>query len=232
MFLWTAFMIGLVGSLHCIGMCGPIALAIPYQAETKIKTLGNILLYNSGRIITYGLIGVLPAVFGLAISLAGMQKNISIILGILLIIAAIFSIPLDQRTNVIPGINKIYPWVATQMKSFISEKRKSAFFITGLLNGFLPCGMVYMAIMGAITQTTIANAFFYMLLFGLGTVPLMILMGVSGQLMNITWRRKLQKIIPVVMIGIGMLMIMRGIAIDLPPRFEPLIEMGLMPMCH
>ena len=232
MFLWTAFMIGLVGSLHCIGMCGPIALAIPYQASTKIKTLVNILLYNSGRIITYGLIGVLPAIFGLALSLAGMQKNMSIVLGAILIIAAVFSIPLDQRTNAIPGINKIYPWAATKMKSFISKKSKSAFFITGLLNGFLPCGMVYMAVMGAITQTSMTNAFFYMLLFGLGTVPLMLIMGVSGQFINLTWRRKLQSVIPVFMIGIGILMIMRGITIDLPPRLEPLIEMGLMPMCH
>ena len=232
MFLWTAFMIGLVGSLHCIGMCGPIALAIPYQANTKVQTLGNILLYNSGRIITYGLIGILPAIFGLALSLSGMQKNMSIVLGAMLIIAAAFSIPLDQRTHAIPGINKIYLWAATKMKSFISQKNKAAFFITGLLNGFLPCGMVYMAVMGAITQTSMANAFFYMILFGMGTVPLMLMIGVSGQFINLTWRRKLQSVIPVFMIGIGILMIMRGITIDLPPRLEPLIEMGLMPMCH
>lgn len=232
MFLWTAFMIGLVGSLHCIGMCGPIALAIPYQAPTKIKTLGNILLYNSGRIITYGLIGVLPAIFGLALTLSGMQKNMSIILGAFLIIAAIFSIPLDQRTNAIPGINRVYPWVASKMKSFISKRTKSAFFITGILNGFLPCGMVYMAVMGAITQTSMANAFLYMMLFGVGTVPLMMLMGVSGQLISMTWRRKVRRVIPVFMIGIGILMIMRGVTIDLPPHLEPLIEMGLMPMCH
>lgn len=232
MFLWTAFIIGLVGSLHCIGMCGPIALAIPYQASTKTRTVGNILLYNTGRIITYGLIGVMPAIFGLALSLSGIQKYMSIILGLFLIIAALFSIPLDQRTTAIPGVNKVYLWVANKMKSFISKKNKSAFFITGLLNGLLPCGMVYMAVMGAITQTNMTNAFLYMLLFGLGTVPLMLLMGLSGQFINLTWRRKLQRIIPVFMIGIGILMMMRGITIDLPPRLEPLIDMGLMPMCH
>ena len=232
MFLWTAFMIGLVGSFHCVGMCGPIALAIPYQDKTKISTAVNILLYNLGRIMTYGIIGIIPGIFGLALSITGLQKNMSIILGITLLVAAIFAIPLDQRTGAIPGLSRIYPWVASRMKRVITRKEKSAFLTTGILNGFLPCGMVYMAIMGAITQSSLLHAYLYMVLFGVGTIPLMLFLGVTGQLISLKWRRSLQRIIPIFMAGIGILMILRGITVDLPPRFEPLIDMGILPMCH
>ena len=92
MILWSAFLVGIVGSMHCVGMCGPIALALPYQSSTKLGQVANILLYNFGRILTYAALGILIGFFGKTFAIAGMQVYVSIGLGILLLLIAIFTI--------------------------------------------------------------------------------------------------------------------------------------------
>ena len=78
--LWTALVLGLAGSFHCIGMCGPIAFVIPVDRSSKSRMIFQIFLYNLGRIITYSLIGVLFGLIGKGLYLAGFQQRLSILI--------------------------------------------------------------------------------------------------------------------------------------------------------
>ena len=81
--------LGFLGSLHCIGMCGPIALALPSQSKSKLSFYSGRLLYNLGRVITYSIMGLIIGLIGQKINLAGYQQIISVILGIAILIAVL-----------------------------------------------------------------------------------------------------------------------------------------------
>ena len=229
---WTAFMMGLLGSLHCIGMCGPIALALPYQGVTKIATIRNILLYNSGRIFSYGIIGILPGIIGLGFSLAGQQKSLSILIGILFIASAIFSLNLEKKFFSIPGFSKMTEYVQTRISSLLKQKKIWVFVGVGFFNGFLPCGLVYMALAGAMLRETIPSSMSYMMMFGLGTVPLMMTIALMGQIISPSIRNKLRKAIPFFMVLFGVFFILRGLHVNLPVHVQLWLENGMPAICH
>jgi sulfite exporter TauE/SafE len=169
MALWTAFVMGLVGSLHCVGMCGPIALSLPYQGRQKWIAAVNVLLYNFGRIATYALLGIIIGLFGRGFFLAGFQSYISIGLGVLLLLIAFFSVNVEGQLLKIPGFQKLNSWVQGQLGRLLRQKGSGKLFIIGSLNGLLPCGLVYMGIVGAVTTGEIVHSALYMASFGLGT---------------------------------------------------------------
>ncbi len=230
--LYTAFIMGLFGSLHCVGMCGPIALALPVQTESRVTMVLKLMLYNLGRTVTYVFLGVLIGLLGEGLFLAGMQKWLSIALGISLLVIVIFSINVENRLLKSPFWGRAFLSVKVLLGKLLKSKSAPALFRTGIINGFLPCGLVYMAVVGAVSMGDLMDSAFYMLLFGLGTLPLMLLTAVTGQLAGLKWRNGMKKLFPVFVTAVALLLIYRGIRFDLPEGFSFWEMMQQMPMCH
>jgi sulfite exporter TauE/SafE len=229
---WTAFTLGLFGSLHCIGMCGPIALALPYQDRTKLGTLGNMLLYNGGRSISYTVIGIIPGLLGLGVFISGYQTSLSILLGVGFLIVALFSINLDREILRLPGYQRFNKWLRAQFQRQLNRRTKTTFLSIGLLNGFLPCGMVYLAVAAAITQTSILGAMGYMFAFGLGTLPLMLVASLSGNAVSLRFRKQLFRLTPILTFLFGLFFLLRGFQVELPGDMNFWLVEGAQKMCH
>lgn len=232
MALWTAFTMGLLGSLHCVGMCGPIALSLPYQGTRRWAAAGNVLLYNTGRVVTYTLLGSIIGLAGKGFFLAGAQSYISIGLGVFLLIVALFSIDVENRILQIPFMQRLNGWVKSQLGKLLRGGGRERLFLIGALNGLLPCGLVYVAIVGAVSTGAVWNSAFYMAAFGLGTIPLMMATALAGQFINLEWRVRLRKLLPAFLIGFAILFILRGLNFDVPLEFRFWEDMQNAPMCH
>lgn len=230
--LWTALTMGLVGSLHCVGMCGPIALALPYSGSTRWSMVWSVLNYNLGRVLTYTLLGLIIGLLGQGLIFAGVQSYFSLALGVLFLIAALFSINLEGRLLRIGWMRNFNTWVKTQLSRVLGKGGPANLFYIGLLNGLLPCGLVYMAIAGAVTSSNLWQSSLYMALFGMGTIPLMLLTALSGQFVSLSWRRRLRKLMPVLLAAFAVLFIMRGLNFDVPIDLRLWSEMDEVPMCH
>ena len=230
--LWTAFTIGLLGSLHCIGMCGPIAMALPMGGASKWQLALNGLIYNSGRILTYVLIGSIFGLLGKGIFLAGYQSALSITLGILLIVLAFFAIQLESHLVHIPFLQKPLQQLKQSLARLLKVDQRPSFFMIGLLNGLLPCGLVYMAIVGAVSTGDILQGAAFMALFGLGTLPMMLSAIFLGGWMHGRFRTTLRKVLPVMLVAMALLLIFRGMNFDLPRGLQLWENMNDVPMCH
>lgn len=230
--LWTALMLGFAGSWHCVGMCGPIALALPYQGMQRWQIVGNVLLYNLGRISTYSLIGMLIGLMGRALWVAGIQQYVAIGLGILFLLAAFFSLNPETYINRIPLMRKLNTWVQKQLGQFLKRDRWYNFMGIGLLNGLLPCGLVYFAIAGALSSEGVLSAGLFMMFFGLGTLPLMILTALGGQLLSAGFRRKVRKVLPLFLIFFALFFLARGFNFEPPKEIKFWETWQNPPMCH
>ena len=230
--LWTAFTIGLFGSLHCVGMCGPIALALPYQGQSRWLAVWKVLLYNLGRTFTYIFLGLLIGLLGKGLFLAGMQRWLSIALGISLVIIAIFSIPVESRLLRSSLVGRFFFFIKSSLGRLLKNNSSPTFFQIGVLNGFLPCGLVYMAIVGAVTMGSTIGGATYMLLFGLGTIPLMLATAFAGQMVTIKVRNTLKRLYPVFLIALAALFIFRGLHFEIPRDMSFWEAMQEVPMCH
>lgn len=229
--LFTAFTLGLFGSLHCIGMCGPIALALPKE-NNRWSAAWKILLYNLGRTTTYILLGVLVGLVGEGLLLIGLQKWVSIGTGVFLLAVAIFSIPVERQLVQSKYIGQFYLWMKRNLGKLLAQKSSFSFYKTGLLNGFLPCGLVYMAIVGAFTMGHLWSSIRYMCYFGLGTIPLMMVTAFAGQLVSLSLRNRLKKMYPAFLVSLALLFIFRGMQFDVPADFSFWEMMRNVPMCH
>jgi sulfite exporter TauE/SafE len=214
--IYTAFIFGLISSLHCIGMCGPIAMMLPIDRDNSAKKVTQILTYHIGRLTAYAMIGFLFGLLGKGLFLAGIQQELSLFIGIMMIL--IIAIP--ERTfakyNFSKPLYRIISYVKTALGSQFKKRSYSSLFTIGLLNGFLPCGLVYVALFGAIAMQSVSLGVFYMILFGLGTVPMMSSVVYVNSFLTISFRSKIQKAIPYVAILIGILFIFRGLGLGIP----------------
>ena len=166
--------IGLLGSFHCLGMCGPIAVSLPLKENSWGTRINSSLLYNFGRILTYILLGLIFGLMGLGISIWGIQQWVSIGVGIIMIMSIAFPV-IFHGANVIRGIDTLFSGFKKFFRRFFGFRTYSSVLVIGLLNGFLPCGLVYIALAGALISTSPMNGALYMLAFGLGTVPALLI---------------------------------------------------------
>lgn len=234
---WTAFLIGFIGSFHCVGMCGPIALSLPYQDVTKWRTAANTLVYNLGRVVTYSFIGLLFGALGKGIALAGMQQWLSIGLGILMLLAAFSIINVEKQFVKIPLLNSLFGKVKFHLSRLLKRKNRKTqtLFMVGILNGFLPCGLVYLGVVGAIGTGSILGGSLYMTLFGLGTIPLMLTLALFSNLISLNFRKRIQKAIPIMLFAFAVLFILRGLNLDIPYISPKIIQENadfVAPICH
>lgn len=214
--LYTAFILGLLGSFHCIGMCGPIAFALPLDRSSKGKMIFQTMLYHLGRLTTYSLIGVLFGVIGKGLYLAGFQQRLSILMGVIMIITVVIPVSVFNRFNITKPLYRLVGEVKQQLGIYLKKKSNKSIFLIGFFNGFLPCGLVYMALIGSIATSSAVIGSLYMFLFGIGTLPMMTLAVYAGNFLKISLRNKIQKIIPVFIVIIGLLFILRGLGLGIP----------------
>ncbi len=241
---WTALTIGVLGSFHCVGMCGPIAMALPYQADRPGTTLFISSLYNGGRVAGYAMIGLFFGLIGQSFSMVGLQKALSIGIGILILLVVVW--PRVQRSSHIieDGLKRIYTPLQRRMgimlANFSQSHRQGAsrwmpsltLLGIGFTNAFIPCGLVYLAVAGAVTQGQFSYGIIYMALFGLGTVPLMLALGLSHHLIRPKTRSVIRRARPYIMLFFACLFILRGLNVDLPVNLSFWIDQGTPPMCH
>jgi len=211
-----AFFIGLLGSLHCVGMCGPIAFALPLKSATNAYKILGALIYNFGRIVTYASLGLVFGFFGQGIKVASSQQFLSIGVGVILILSVF--LPYQWLSNIHPtGIITSYIGKIKQQLGLLFQSSKpSNLFLIGLLNGFLPCGLVYVAIGGSIASGNLINGALFMFFFGLGTLPLMFLAVQLANFISVAFRNKIRKFFPILIIIIGVLFILRGLNLNIP----------------
>ena len=213
--IWSALLFGLLGSLHCVGMCGPIAFLLPLDRKSKTKRFFQLVGYHSGRLLTYSLLGALIGLAGRSFNLFGIQQQLSIVIGVAMILAILIPARTFSRYNF---SRPIYSWVSKIKSSMGKELKKKdpfTFFTIGVLNGFLPCGLVYMAIFGALASGGAIYGAAYMAVFGLGTVPLMTTAAYLGNFLKGSIRQKILKVIPVLVVIVGMLFILRGLGLGI-----------------
>ena len=214
--LYSAFILGLISSLHCIGMCGPIAMMLPVDHENEAKKVTQIVTYHLGRLTAYATIGLIFGLMGRGFFLAGLQQKMSIFIGVAMIIAVLIPEKVFSRYNFSKPVYKIISKTKSRLGSQFKNRSYKSLFTIGLLNGFLPCGMVYVALFGAIAMQSAGFGILYMLLFGLGTIPLMTVVVYVHSLIKLPFRNKIQKTIPYVAIIIGVLFILRGLGLGIP----------------
>lgn len=234
--VWTGFAVGLFGSLHCIGMCGPIALALPIFGETQFKIIIGRLLYNLGRVVTYTVMGTLFGLFGSRLILLGLQQNLSILFGIGIIIYVLIPRKIKVRIAEINFYRVIVSFIKSNFTRLTSKRSNASLFTIGIFNGLLPCGFVYVGIAGATSTGDWLNGALYMALFGLGTLPIMFLTAVLGKVINLNFRRRINKLIPALAIVLALLFILRGLNLGIPylsPKFIPKIAKSqIVDDCH
>ncbi len=213
---YTALMIGLVGSLHCIGMCGPIAISLPLGNKSWWRrTLGG-LTYNTGRIITYGTLGALFGFLGQGIEMAGLQRWASILIGFVLILSVVFPALFKRKIKIEQFLFGYAGRMVGKFRKLFAINSLPSLFLIGLLNGLLPCGLVYVAVAGALNTNSILGGIGFMLVFGLGTIPVMLTIPLLGNLIGSGFRKKYRYLLSVMIVILGILFVLRGLSLGIP----------------
>lgn len=228
----TGFAIGFAGSLHCIGMCGPIALSLPLQHHAVTKKIILMLLYNFGRVIAYALTGFLLGVLGNQIVLAKYQQVVSIVLGSMMLLILIAK---KRIASTPEPIKKFHFFIQQKLaKALSGQKNYVSYLSIGMLNGLLPCGLVYVAVASAIIAGAAYKSSLFMVMFGLGTMPLMIAVMVFAHNISFKVRYRLRKLTPIFIGCMAILLIMRGMNLGIPyisPHIETKAKTA-MSCCH
>jgi hypothetical protein len=212
----TPLTIGLIGSFHCIGMCGPIVVALPLKKHNLISKLTGAFLYNSGRVFTYSVIGILFGLLGRGIHLAGIQQWTSILLGIAMIITVLFPYFFREKIAVGSLFSGFSSRLIVRLKRLFTDRTYFSLLMIGILNGLLPCGLVYVAVAGAINSGRVVSGAFFMMLFGIGTIPLLLVAILAGNLVGYQIRSKMLRIVPYFVFMLGVLFILRGMSLGIP----------------
>jgi sulfite exporter TauE/SafE len=228
-FLLTGFGLGFAGSLHCVGMCGPLALALPLKAFSGAKQVVAMMAYHFGRVISYSLLGLITGFIGRQFFLAGYQQLFSIIIGTALVLWLFFAF----NNKFISRRSRVYHKVQAWIIHYMQQPSIKNMLLTGIGNGLLPCGMVYLAIAAAAASGNILSGAGFMLFFGLGTIPLMGMVTVAGLRIGPKARNSLRKVSPYLTAFIGVLLILRGLNLNIP-YISPLLSAvsGTAISCH
>lgn len=235
-FLISSFVLGLAGSFHCIGMCGPIALALPVSRKSVASVLIGLLTANTGRIITYTFLGFIIGSIGFSLHLFRLFQVLSILFGIGLIAIAWRKHWLKQMEFHTPGFQR---WISGNMQLLLRQNGPLKLFGIGLLNGLLPCGMIFLALTNALLAENPIGSASAMAAFGLGTLPALIGVGFFAQSINQAFRNRLTRAFPYLLSVIGLLVILRGANLGIPvlsPKMEQQTNLGqqktLLIECH
>ncbi len=209
----TGLILGFLGSFHCLGMCGPLALAIPSEPDRRNASF---LLYISGKSLTYSLLGLFFGIAGQSFILAGFQQTLSIGMGVIILIAAAFPLRFEKLIKELPFYGSAIKQIQRYFGEFLRKNGMKSAFMIGMLNGLLPCGLIYMALAGAAGTGQALTGAMFMASFGMGTVPaLALVVMVSGRLKS-GFVPLMKKAIPLFGFTLGLMLILRGLNLNIP----------------
>mgnify|MGYP001304212913 FL=1 len=212
----AAFFIGLAGSFHCIGMCGPIALSLSSGASKNFSQLLKKITYNGGRLITYAALGLMFGFIGDRLNLFGLQRWLSLFIGSLLVFSVIILLLKIKTPFAAKAYSLISPFFSKVYSSLKAKRSYKSMAVIGILNGLLPCSFVYLGLGGAIALGDAFDGALYMAMFGLGTVPVMLGVTVFGNFISGKFRSKILKLVPAMILVLGILFILRGLNLGIP----------------
>jgi uncharacterized protein len=209
---WPALLFGFLGSAHCAGMCGPLALALPGTGSTRAAFLAGRAAYNSGRIVTYAALGALFGLLGHAFVIAGFQRWVSLAAGAAILLGVLVS---PKFLSGVPLTGTV-GWLKQAFGALLRRRTFGSLFGLGLLNGLLPCGLVYAACAGATATGGVLAGAGYMAVFGAGTLPMMLAFSLAGPPVQVALRSRLQRLVPVSLALVGALLVLRGLGLGIP----------------
>jgi uncharacterized protein len=209
--LYTGFILGIIGSIHCVGMCAPLTLMLPNIQNHSYKFYLGRLLYNLGRILTYGFLGLIIGSIGEAIGLFISQKSLSIVFGLMILIVLLLPKSLSLKLDPYLQLSKLINRIKNNLKATSNSSFYLRNFSFGIFNGLIPCGLLYGTLSTAFLMETKTNSSMYMLLFGLGTLPLMFFASLGFGFMGKIFQSKIKKLIPITYGIIAVMLILRGL---------------------
>ena len=221
--LYFAFTLGLLANFHCIGMCGPISLALPLNRKSKLTATSGVMTYTLGRSVGYALLGIIIGVIGFSANLLGILQWLSIISGVLIILFA-----WRNYYAFTPRFGAFNKFISQKIGVLFKQNREKKSYTTlgliGLLNAYLPCGMVYVALLSALNAGSVANAALFMFVFGLGTAPGFLVLALLKN--KVTFSRFLNNKVMVASLVslVGLLILLRGLNLGIP-MISPKMEM-------
>lgn len=213
--LIAACAMGMLGSFHCVGMCGPLALSLPLKNDGAATKFFGAMLYNAGRIVTYSVFGLVFGLIGKSVALFGYQQWLSVILGAAILIFML----LPKKITAVKNKNLVLEFfekLRQALGQLFFKKTRSTLFAIGLLNGLLPCGLVYMAAAGAVATGDLLSSVLFMAFFGLGTLPVMWSIAFFGNYVSLGIRQRIKKLYPYMMMLMACLLILRGMGLGIP----------------
>jgi sulfite exporter TauE/SafE len=233
-FFAAAFSLGLFGSFHCAGMCGPIVLALPIGRFNKFQRLAAAFIYHAGRATTYGIFGGLIGFLGSGISWIGSQQFFSITIGLIILIFVLLPDRVKLKVEQSLSAFVLLSWVKPTLASLFQEKSFSSLYFIGALNGLLPCGLIYTAFAGAFATGHPLKGSIFMMLFAMGTLPMMMFVNLSGSWINSHWRSRFRKAVPALVSAMAILLIIRGLNLGIPYLSPKAVELGYdtTVICH
>jgi sulfite exporter TauE/SafE len=231
MYLLAALSLGFLGSFHCIGMCGPIALTIPVNRSSSINIFKGSLIYNLGRIITYSTLGLVFGSIGQGFAFAGLQSALSITLGVFILLFLV----LPKLTPKIGFIYRELEKVKSEIRKLFGKHTVGSLLLIGILNGLLPCGLVYLGIVGSIATGDMLKGAFFMAAFGAGTIPAMLAITVARDYISVKFRERIRRTIPVFVGIMAVMLILRGLNLGIPyisPSVAVDNGIAVIKVCH
>lgn len=211
----TAFIMGMAGSLHCVGMCGPLALALPVNHSDNLSRFAGGTLYNLGRIVSYAAMGLVFGSIGKLLIASHWQSRLSLALGVVILLYLL--IPKRYFHFTKPTVfNKPFIALRNQLGKLFQSKNLSSLFFIGILNGLLPCGLVYLALTSSVISGSSINGALFMSFFGLGTFPAMMATILLGNYLNQQVRLKISRALPVFLFLMAALLVLRGLELGIP----------------
>jgi sulfite exporter TauE/SafE len=193
-------------------MCGPLALALPGSRRPGQDFLFRI-LYNLGRVTTYSLMGLVAGLVGYSIALQGLQAELSLVAGIVIILGVLLSRPWRLQGRAAQLYSRLTSGLRKGLAKRLARGSAASSYAAGLLNGLLPCGFVYLALAGAAGAGHYLQSTAYMALFGLGTTPALLAVVIAGRLIGRRFGRFFNKLSPVIAIALALLLIHRSDAL-------------------
>lgn len=229
----VAFTLGLFGSLHCLGMCGPLAFSLmPGVEHNNVKAIIKASAYNFGRVISYMGLGILIGVFGGLFNFSGFQKPLTIAMGIFLIVLFFFSMDLERLLFKSKNYQNLYTRFSKMLSVAFNSKMRSNTLAMGMLNGLIPCGLVYLAMAGALATGSPLLGARFMFFFGMGTFPAMFFLLAGTSILNLRSKLKFRKVFAFLQLFLGIFLIYRALAIDVPMDLSLLQSMANPILCH
>lgn len=228
----SGFSLGVLSSLHCIGMCGPIALSLPVHQFSTFKKYLLLLLYNFGRAITYSLFGLLLGSMSSVFAFTKYQQVLSVTAGIIMLLIVVFHFALQKKLPQLTFLNSGLNKLKHTFSALIVRRTWYSMPVIGILNGLLPCGMVYIASAAAVASGSYFNGALFMFAFGLGTIPLMFGISLFGQMISLNFKNLVRRAMPAMLMIFSLLIIARGLNLGIPYISPKTNVLSGSPSCH